>query len=43
MGERSEGWFDPWALLSALRAKAAHLGVDFVSANVEGLEVARDR
>ena len=39
MGEESEGWFDPWALLSALRAKAAHLGVDFVSANVEGIEV----
>lgn len=42
VGERSEGWFDPWALLSALRAKAAHLGVDFVSANVEGLEVEPD-
>ena len=26
VGEQSEGWFDPWAMLSALRAKAAHLG-----------------
>ena len=43
VGEHSEGWFDPWALLSALRAKAAHLGVHFVSANVEGLEVAPEQ
>ena len=27
VGERCEGWFDPWALLSALRAKAARMGV----------------
>jgi len=41
VGERCEGWFDPWALLSALRAKAARMGVTFVSANVEGIEVER--
>ena len=33
-GYENEGWFDPWALLSALRLKAIELGVDFVHGDV---------
>ena len=41
VGERGEGWFDPWAFVGALRAKARHLGVTFVHGEVEGLELDR--
>ena len=33
-GYENEGWFDPWALMSALRLKAIQLGVDFVHGDV---------
>ena len=33
-GYENEGWFDPWALLVALRTKAKYLGVDFVHGEV---------
>ena len=33
-GYENEGWFDPWALMSALRLKATQLGVDFIHGDV---------
>lgn len=33
-GVQNEGWFDPWALLLSLKAKAQCLGVEFVHADV---------
>ncbi len=33
-GVQNEGWFDPWALLLGLKAKAQCLGVEFVHADV---------
>ena len=33
-GYENEGWFDPWALMSALRLKATELGVDFIHGDV---------
>ena len=37
VGEHSEGWFDPWALVTALRDRARHMGVTFKTGSVEGL------
>ena len=34
VGEHSEGWFDPWAYVTALKAKATQLGVEFVNGEV---------
>ena len=33
-GYENEGWFDPWALMSALRLKSIQLGVDFIHGDV---------
>ena len=33
-GYENEGWFDPWALLSALRTKAIDLDVDYIHGEV---------
>ena len=33
-GYENEGWFDPWALMSALRLKAMQLGVHFIHGDV---------
>lgn len=33
---KNEGYFDPWALLSAMKRKALSLGVDFVQGEVVG-------
>ena len=33
-GYDNEGWFDPWALMSALRLKTTELGVDFIHGDV---------
>ena len=38
-GLENEGWFDPWSLLVALRAKATHLGAGYVHDEVVGLYV----
>eukprot|EP00927_Polykrikos_kofoidii_P045460 TRINITY_DN39464_c0_g1_i1.p1 TRINITY_DN39464_c0_g1~~TRINITY_DN39464_c0_g1_i1.p1 ORF type:complete len:491 (-),score=81.22 TRINITY_DN39464_c0_g1_i1:208-1680(-) len=38
LGEHSEGWFDPWALLCALRRKAEYMGVDFIAGRASGFE-----
>ncbi len=35
-GTQNEGWFDPWLLLQALRAKATQLGAVFVRGDVVG-------
>ena len=36
-GLENEGWFDPWSLFVALRAKATHLGAGYVRGGVVGL------
>lgn len=41
LGEHSEGWFDPWALLTALRSKARSLGVTFHAGEVTGFDLER--
>ena len=33
-GYENEGWFDPWALMTALRIKASDLGVTFIQGEV---------
>ena len=33
-GYENEGWFDPWALLTALKLKAKDLGVHFIEGDV---------
>ncbi len=33
-GYENEGWFDPWALMTALRLKAQQLGVTFIPGEV---------
>lgn len=37
-GVENEGWFDPWALLSAFRRKASSLGAKYVDGEVIGFE-----
>lgn len=37
-GEKGEGWFDAYALMTAFRRKAQSLGVDYLSDEVIGLE-----
>jgi glycine/D-amino acid oxidase-like deaminating enzyme len=37
-GEHSEGWFDPWGLLGALRAKGKQMGITYLHGTVVGLE-----
>ncbi|KAG8186200.1 hypothetical protein JTE90_008730 [Oedothorax gibbosus] len=37
-GVENEGWFDPWALLSAFKKKACSLGANYVNAEVIGFE-----
>jgi len=41
LGESGEGWFDPWALLAGMRAKARHMGVHFLHGTVIWLDVVR--
>lgn len=36
-GEQNEGWFDPWSLLSALRAKSSSLGVTYLHGTVQDM------
>lgn len=43
LGLADEGWFDPFALLQAFRAKARSLGVDYLADEVTGLELAPGR
>lgn len=38
-GLENEGWFDPWALLSAFRYKAMSLGAEYISANLTGFRL----
>ncbi|XP_035231897.1 FAD-dependent oxidoreductase domain-containing protein 1-like [Stegodyphus dumicola] len=38
IGLENEGWFDPWALLSAFKKKAISLGTDYVHGEVIGFE-----
>ena len=40
LGDHSEGWFDPHALVVALRAKARHMGVTLINGSVRGVETA---
>ena len=39
LGEQGEGWFDPWAFVGSLRAKAKHMGVTFVKGRVASLSM----
>lgn len=39
---QGEGFFDPWALLSAMRRKAISMGVLFVSGEVVGAKTDED-
>ena len=34
LGIKNEGWFDPWALLSAIKTKTQHLGGHYVNGEV---------
>ena len=43
LGLANEGWIDPAALLRALRRKARALGVEFVTDEVVGIELVRQR
>lgn len=36
LGLEKEGWFDPWALLSAFKKKALLLGAQYVSGEAQG-------
>ncbi|CAL7950252.1 unnamed protein product [Xylocopa violacea] len=36
LGLEKEGWFDPWALLSALKKKAITLGAEYLTAEAQG-------
>lgn len=38
-GRENEGWFDPWALLSAFKLKSMSLGCKHVNANVTGFKL----
>ena len=38
-GEEGEGWFDPWALVTALRRRAIEEGVTYLHGDVHGLSV----
>ena len=38
-GNRNEGWFDAWALLSLMRAGAKDLGVEYMKAEATGITV----
>ena len=38
-GLENEGWFDPWLLVGALRAKCLELGVRFLYGNMEAFEI----
>ena len=40
-GDRDEGWFDPFSLQMALRAKARDMGVDFIHGRVTGFDCTR--
>ena len=42
-GARGEGWFDPYALTTALRAKAQALGVRYVADECTGISVVGNR
>jgi glycine/D-amino acid oxidase-like deaminating enzyme len=37
-GTKNEGWFDPWSLISSLRAKIKAKGVTIMKGNVVGME-----
>jgi len=39
LGEKNEGWFDPWALLGAMRSKATSLGVTYIQGEVNGVQL----
>lgn len=43
LGLSGEGWFDPWALLNALRRKARSLGVEYIADEVSGIDVTAGR
>ncbi|CAG2114262.1 unnamed protein product, partial [Medioppia subpectinata] len=38
-GVRNEGWFDPWALLMAFKAKAQSLGANYMNGEVIGFNL----
>lgn len=42
LGLEKEGWFDPWALLSALKRKAILLGAEYVNAEAQGFLYKKD-
>ena len=42
-GRSGEGWFDGWALLQGFRQKARHLGAEYITGEVSGLELQGDR
>ncbi|XP_017879641.1 FAD-dependent oxidoreductase domain-containing protein 1 [Ceratina calcarata] len=42
LGLEKEGWFDPWAFLSALKRKAMLLGVEYVTADARGFLYKKD-
>ncbi|XP_017757907.1 PREDICTED: FAD-dependent oxidoreductase domain-containing protein 1 [Eufriesea mexicana] len=43
LGLEKEGWFDPWALLSAFKKKALLLGAQYVSGEAQGFTHKEDK
>ncbi|MFD2646083.1 NAD(P)/FAD-dependent oxidoreductase [Pseudomonas japonica] len=42
-GAANEGWFDAWALLQLVRREARRLGVEYLEADVSGLDLQGER
>ena len=42
-GLENEGWFDPWLLMAALKAKCVSLGVEFVKGEVVDIKAREER
>eukprot|EP00118_Oscarella_pearsei_P011470 m.77450 g.77450 ORF g.77450 m.77450 type:complete len:427 (+) comp36032_c0_seq9:855-2135(+) len=38
-GQKNEGWFDPWQLLTSFKKKAASMGVTYMEANATKVDV----
>jgi len=43
LGLENEGWFDPWLLLGALKAKCINMGVKFVQGEVVDFSLVEGR
>ena len=39
VGQKNEGWFDPWLYLQAFRKKIISMGVTVIEAEITGLNI----